>query len=103
EGDKPGLTALETRPATVVDGVLVEGCGLYLECELVQILDGFGENSLVIGRVVAALAEERVLRMHDRDDADLVHDAPLLAYVSPGRFAAISESLAFPFPADFSL
>lgn len=26
---------------------------------------------------------------------------PLLAYLSPGRFAEISESRAFPFPAGF--
>jgi flavin reductase (DIM6/NTAB) family NADH-FMN oxidoreductase RutF len=103
EGGKPGLEALPTFPATAVEGVLVSGCGLYLECELDRIVDGFGENCLIAGRVVAAQADERALRVHDRDDADLVHAAPLLAYVSPGRFASVSETFSFPFHADFSL
>jgi flavin reductase (DIM6/NTAB) family NADH-FMN oxidoreductase RutF len=102
-GGKPGLQTLPTRPATAVDGVLVTGCRLFLECELHELIDGYGENSLVVGRVVAALAEESSLRLHDRDDGDLIHDAPLLAYLSPGRFAIVSESYSFPFSEDFSL
>jgi flavin reductase (DIM6/NTAB) family NADH-FMN oxidoreductase RutF len=103
EGGKPGLEALPTFPATAVDGVLVSGCGLFLECELDRIVDGFGDNCLIAGRVVAAHADERLLRLHDRDDADLVHSSPLLAYVSPGRFASVSDTRSFPFHADFSL
>jgi len=29
----------------------------------------------------------------------VVHDVPLLAYLHPGRFATIENSLSFPFPA----
>jgi flavin reductase (DIM6/NTAB) family NADH-FMN oxidoreductase RutF len=100
DATKPALAALRTFPATEVDGVLVEGCSLWLECELERVLDGFGENSLVIGRVVAAAADERVVRDPERDDADLIHDQPVLAYLDPGRFARIDDSNAFPFPAD---
>ena len=103
EGGKPGLEALPTFPATAVDGVLVSGCALHLECELDRIVEGFGENCLIAGRIVAAHADERVLRQHDADDADLVHSTPLLAYVSPGRFASVSDTLSFPYHADFSL
>ena len=35
----------------------------------------------------------------DADDSDLVHEAPLLAYLSPGRFSKIEQSFSFPFPA----
>jgi flavin reductase (DIM6/NTAB) family NADH-FMN oxidoreductase RutF len=101
DGAKPSLVALPTIPATQVEGVLVEGCPLYLECELERIVDGFGESSLIVGRVVAALAREGVLRGADVDDADLLHETPLLAYLSPGRCAAIADSSAFPFPVDF--
>jgi flavin reductase (DIM6/NTAB) family NADH-FMN oxidoreductase RutF len=101
DGAKPGLQALGTFAATHVDGVLVEGCPLYLECELERFVD-FPDSSLVVGRVVAALAREHVLRGPDVDDADLLREAPLLAYLSPGRCAAIADSHAFPFPADFS-
>lgn len=101
DGSKPALAALDTFPASTVDGVLVAGCPLYLECELDRVLDGFGENSLVIGRVVAAAATEAALRDQDRDDAELVHELGLLAVVHPGRFATIRDTQAFPFPAGF--
>ena len=51
--DKPALAALPVFPASCVDGVLLQGGYLFLECELDRIVDGFGANSLVIGRVVA--------------------------------------------------
>lgn len=101
DATKPMLAALETAPAQVVDGVLVAGAMLHLECELDRVLDGFGDNSLVIGRIVAAAADERAVRSIDRDDADIVHGLPLLVYLSPGRFAKIDDSHAFPFPTDF--
>ena len=102
-GMKPTLAAVPTFPARVVDGCLVVGCALYLECELERILDGFGPNSLIIGRVVAASASHDALRGSDVDDADLVHRLGLLAYLAPGRFAVVRDSLSFPFPADFRL
>jgi flavin reductase (DIM6/NTAB) family NADH-FMN oxidoreductase RutF len=101
DGAKPALTALETFPARVVDGVHVAGAYLFLECELDRVLDGFGDSSLVIGRIVAAAADEEALRSVERDDADIVRDNPLLAYLAPGRLAIIDDSHAFPFPTDF--
>lgn len=101
DSSKPSLAAVPTIPARVVDGVLVEGCYLYLECTLDRVIDDLGENSIVVGRVVAAAADERALRDPERDDADLVHELPLLGYLAPGRFTKIHDSLAFPFPVDF--
>ena len=103
DASKPGLAALPTFPARSVDGVLVEGCTMYLECELERLVDGFGANSLVVGRVLAAAAREDVLRDGETDDADLVKRVGLLAYLHPGRYATVRESLAFPFPADLSV
>jgi flavin reductase (DIM6/NTAB) family NADH-FMN oxidoreductase RutF len=103
EGDKPALAALPTIPARVVDGGLVAGCPLYLECELERTVDGFGPNSLVVGRVVAASAAAGAAREAEVDDADLVHRLGLLAYLAPGRFAVVRESHAFPYPLDFRL
>ena len=37
----------------------------------------------------------------ERDDQDLIHGPPLLAYPNPGRYAAIGESYSFRFPAGF--
>lgn len=99
---KPGLQVVPTLPARAVDGVLVAGCSAYLECQLERLVDGLGENSLVIGRVVAAHVAPDAIRTLDRDDNDLLQQAPLLAYLSPGRFARIDRSWAFPFPAGFA-
>ena len=101
DDSKPSLAALETFPATTVDGVLVEDSYLWLECRLERIIGGFGDNSLIIGAVVAASVDERALRASDSDDSDVIHSSPLLAYLAPGRFASIGASLSFPFPHDF--
>lgn len=101
EDVKPALAAVPTEPARVVDGRIVAGCPLYLECELERIVDGFGSSSLIVGRIVAAFADREAMRGADVDDADLVHRLGLLAYLPPGRFAAVRESLSFPYLADF--
>ena len=75
-GAKPSLTAIAVSPAGVVDGVLVDDAHLWLECELDRVIDGFGENTLIAA-------------------------SPLLAYLAPGRFAAIEQTRSFPFPVHF--
>lgn len=102
DDEKPILTVLPTRPASRVDGVLVEDCSLALECELHGITDGFGANSLIVGRIVAATVDEDYLRISERDEGEQLFEAPLLAYVSPGRHATIRETAGFPFPKGFS-
>jgi flavin reductase (DIM6/NTAB) family NADH-FMN oxidoreductase RutF len=99
---KPSLLVLPTFPARLVEGVLVRGCYLYLECTLRGVLDGFGPNSLILGDVVAAAAHEDALRAEDRDEAEQIFEFPLLAYLSPGRIAEVRRSTAFPFPKGFS-
>ena len=103
DGSKPTLGVLHTLPASTVDGVLVSGAYLWLECVLEQVLEGFGDNSLIIGRVVAAAADEQALRSEPQRDDELLQSSPLLAYLSPGRFAGVGETEPFPFRADFSL
>jgi flavin reductase (DIM6/NTAB) family NADH-FMN oxidoreductase RutF len=86
----------------VVEGVLLEEAYLHLECETHRIVDGFDENSLITGRVVAAHVSESALRRADVDDRDLLLRAPLLTYLAPGRYAEVSETFAFPFHAGWS-
>ena len=100
---KAGLAALTTIPARVVDGVLVDGCLVHLECRLDRIVHGFGDASIITGAVVAASVDPAALRALERDDADLIHEAPLLAYLQPGRMASIDRSTSFPFPAGFTV
>jgi flavin reductase (DIM6/NTAB) family NADH-FMN oxidoreductase RutF len=102
-GEKPGLGAIPTFPSAKVEGVLVRDAYLWLECSLDRVVEGFGENTLIIGEVVAAAVDERSLRTSEDDDSDLVADSPLLAYLSPGRFARISQTYSFPFHTDFKL
>lgn len=97
--EKPALSVLPVFPASVINGVLVEGGVVFLECELERIVDGFDVNSLIVGRVVAARVDEKAQRMPDKDDLAVIHESPLLAYLHPGRFAAVENSFSFPFPA----
>jgi flavin reductase (DIM6/NTAB) family NADH-FMN oxidoreductase RutF len=99
---KPSLLVLPTMPARAVDGVLVSGCYLALECTLHTIVDGFGANSLIIGTVVAVSAREGALRDVELDEGDQIFQSPLLAYLNPGRLAEIRHSTAFPFPQGFA-
>ena len=98
---KPSLAALPKFPARTVPGSFVADGYLFLECELDRIVDGFGVNSLIAGRIVAALVHPDALRVSERDDNDLINELSLLAYLNPGRFARIDESFSFPFPTDF--
>jgi flavin reductase (DIM6/NTAB) family NADH-FMN oxidoreductase RutF len=99
---KPSLSALRTFRASRVDGVFVVDAYLFLECTLHSVVDGFGENSLITGQIAAAHVHEDALRASDRDDHDLIHQSPLLAYLSPGRVARVGQSYSFPFPVDFT-
>ena len=99
-GHKPVLDFYTTFPAQQVDGVLIEDAYLYFECHHFRTVDGFGPNCLVTGEIVAAYAEPGFLRSNEIDDQELVRNSPLFAYLAPGRFAAVDQSNAFPFPAD---
>ncbi len=100
-GDKPDLEAIPTHPATKVGGVLVRDAYLWLECRLDRVVEGFGDNTLIIGEVVAAAVAEDAMRSAEDDDSDLVANSPLLAYLSPGRFARILQTYSFPFHTNF--
>ncbi len=98
DGSKPVLSAFETTPATQVDGVFVANGYINLECEVFRIIDGFGINSLITGKIVAARVHRDALRVSDGDDQELIRKAPLFAYLYPGRFASISDTNTFPMP-----
>lgn len=102
DGSKPTVEVLPLTAARVVEGVLVEGCHLHLECELDRVIDDLGGNVLVIGKVVAAHVAEQALRSFDVDDADLVHSSPLLAYIHPGRLATVADTVSFPYHLGFA-
>jgi flavin reductase (DIM6/NTAB) family NADH-FMN oxidoreductase RutF len=95
---RPVLAELPTIPAPGLVGVFLDGGYLMLECALERVVDDLGPNSLVIGTVVGAYVHRDVLRVSDGDDQLLIAEHPLLAYLHPGRYASIAETMAFPFP-----
>ena len=100
-GEKPVIEALPTFSATKIDGVFITDAYLFLECQLEKIIDGFGINSLITGKIIAAHVHKDALRESEVDDEQLIFNAPLMAYLYPGRFASIQATRAFPFPANF--
>ncbi len=101
DGSKPIIDLLPTIPAKDVDAVLMKDGYLFLECTLHKIYDDFGDNSLITGRILSARIANDALRVADGDDQHLLQQAPLLAYLYPGRFAEISNTHTLPFPRGF--
>jgi flavin reductase (DIM6/NTAB) family NADH-FMN oxidoreductase RutF len=97
-GEKPVLQSFDTFPARQIDGSFIDEAYLFFECRHFKTVDGFGKNCLITGEIIAAYAEPSFLRGDDRDDQEVLHESPIFAYLSPGRFATIDKSNAFPFP-----
>ena len=82
-------------------GVLLEHAYLHFECELDRVIDDLGDNSLIIGRIVAAaVAEDCLARRGPRRTGD---DRPFTdaGVFAPGRFAEIVQTNAFPYHVGF--
>jgi flavin reductase (DIM6/NTAB) family NADH-FMN oxidoreductase RutF len=97
----PVVKHIPTQKGREVDALVVQDAYLCLECRLDRIVDGFGDFSLIAGEIIAAYVNKEALRISEADDAQLIEDNPMLAYLAYGRFAEIKESKAFPFPKDF--
>jgi flavin reductase (DIM6/NTAB) family NADH-FMN oxidoreductase RutF len=98
DDSKTSLQMIDTSRSPTVDCPVVTDGYLFLECELDRFIDGFGVNSLIVGRIVAARVDPGYLRATERDDQDVIYNGPLLSYISPGRFAVIRENYSFPIP-----
>lgn len=101
DGEKKAVRALPTVPAQEVDGELLDGCTLHVECRLDRIVEDLGEDCLLIGQIVAASASEDAVRSSEHPDGEIVHDHPLLAYLHPSQFATIERSAGFPYAKGF--
>jgi flavin reductase (DIM6/NTAB) family NADH-FMN oxidoreductase RutF len=98
---KPALAALPVFPARTIYGVFLQDAYLFLECRLERMIDGLADNSLVIGRIVAAHVSADALINDEREANDMLAASPLLAYLDWGHFARIDKSAPFPFLSDF--
>lgn len=101
DNHKPDLQALSTLKAPDVDARFIDDAYVYLECKLDRIIEDLGENNFIVGKIIGKHVHEDALRRSDRDDADLISENPILAYLHPGRYTNIDYSQAFPFPKDF--
>ncbi|MGI9621397.1 MAG: flavin reductase family protein [Acidimicrobiales bacterium] len=102
EDEKLTLGFIDQISAVEVDGVLAAGASLWLECRVDRVVEGFGTHDLIVGKIVRAAAPSRAVRDPERDDAELIHATPALVFLSPDRFSSVSDTLSFPFPAEFS-
>ncbi len=100
-GAKPALAAIPTRPASEVEGIVLDGAHLALECRVDRVLDDWGHWSLVVGEVVHAEAAAEAVVASDEDPQDVLARAPLLAFLAPDRLAEVALSQGFPYPAGF--
>ncbi len=98
EHGKPVLNAFETMRATGIKGIFVADGYVFFECELFRIIDGFGANSLITGKITAAHVHKDALRVSEVDDQELIGNAPMFAYIHPWRFATVSDTNRFPLP-----
>ena len=101
DGTKPLLDQLSTFESPGGHGKYVTDGYLHLACTLERVIDDFDENSLIVGRVVEALAAPGALRKSEVEDASVIASEPLLAYLHPGYYAAVKQARAFPFSRGF--
>lgn len=95
------VEALPTIKATKVDALCIAESYLFLECKLFKTIDGFNENSIITGKIIAAYVDKNYLKESEKDEQQQLKENPLLAYIAYGRFAKITETYNFPFPKNF--
>lgn len=100
-GAKPSLVGVDTIEASAVDAPAIKRAYAILECELVEVIDGFGKHELLAGKIVGKHVDSNAYRSDDIEAETLFRRAPVLAYFYPDRYASVNESHAFPFPAGF--
>jgi len=92
--DKFAHFGLGTRPATLIEAPLLEGCVGWLECRVLSEPHNQQAYDLFIGEVVAAWADDSVFR-DGRWHFDEAPDAKrTLHYIAGGSFYVTGESLS---------
>ena len=99
--DKPILDQLPTFKSPNLDALLLDNSYLYLECELMKVVEGFDEFGLIAGKITGAFVAPDSKIYSEIDAEEMIRAAPLLSYLAYGRFAEISRTYAFPFPSGF--
>ncbi|WP_297707369.1 flavin reductase [uncultured Eudoraea sp.] len=95
------VNALPVLKAPSMDAPILADAYFYLECGLYKIIDGFDDYSIITGTIKAAYAHRDYMKVSEMDEQQQILKNPLLAYIAPGRFAKITETIDFPFPKNF--
>jgi len=95
------VKALPILRAPSMDAPILADAYFYLECGLYKIIDGFDDYSIITGTIKAAYAHRDYMKVSEIDEQQQILKNPLLAYIAPGRFAKITETIDFPFPKNF--
>lgn len=103
DNTKPTMKHMPTVRSRTFPGVLLKDAYLQLECTLTKMVDGFGENVLIAGKVQHAVASTDLTRSDVLEDWQKLAQQSLLAYLHPGRFARVDESYTFPQRSDTKL
>jgi len=72
-------------------------CGVHIECVRHTVLDAFGGDSLIIGRVVAARVDSELMLAPQHT----MSKKPLLVYVHPNHYTIIRDFAPFAFPPNY--
>ena len=102
DGSKPVVEALRMKDGEEAWGPLLREAYFWLDCRLERLVEGLGENTLIIGRVVEAKVHRDIAVISDGDAQAQLSQSPLLAFLPPDRFASVAQTQAFPFPKGFS-
>lgn len=101
--EKHILKDIPTFSAKKINAPFLADSYLFLECELHKMIDDFGDNSLISGKVVAAYIDEDYFKTFEKDEQQMIYNAPMLAFLAHGRFATIKNTYAFPYPRNFKI
>lgn len=105
DDEKPAVLTVPKTDAIKIDGKFLKGSYLQFECTLHEMTGKFGEWEMIVGNIVAAYVHKDALRKEgvDVDDASIISNNPLLAYLHPGRFSIIKINNKYPLPKDFKV
>ncbi len=83
------------------EAIFLRDSYVMLDCISHKIIDGFDDYSLITGKIQSARVHKNYIIVSDEGHQKQIYDHPLLAYIAPGRFASIRETLSYPYPKDF--
>jgi flavin reductase (DIM6/NTAB) family NADH-FMN oxidoreductase RutF len=95
--DEIHAIGLSVLPSRVVSVPGIRECRAIPECVRHQVINDFGDDSLIIGRVVAARLDAGLAP----PTPDVLEANPILVYVHPNHHAVIGSALRFDFPHNY--